>query len=46
MKPLNQAIWKQGSLAVAIASSVSEDETVTGPLYTVELVVGAVPLVV
>jgi hypothetical protein len=32
--------------AVARASMVSVDATVMGPLYTVELVVGAVPLVV
>jgi hypothetical protein len=33
-------------VAVAIASSVSVDETVIGPLYKAELVVGVVPLVV
>jgi hypothetical protein len=33
-------------LAVAIASTVSDDKTITGPLYTGELVVGVVPLVV
>jgi hypothetical protein len=33
-------------VAVAIASIVSVAEIVIGPLYTVELVVGAVPLVV
>jgi hypothetical protein len=32
--------------AVAIAWMVSEDETVMGPLYNVELVVGVVPSVV
>jgi hypothetical protein len=31
---------------VAIASIVSVDETMMGPLYTVELVVGVVPFVV
>jgi hypothetical protein len=30
----------------AIASMVSEDDTVTDPLYTAELVVGTLPLVV
>jgi hypothetical protein len=33
-------------VAVAIASNVSADETLIGPLYTTELVVGVVPLVV
>jgi hypothetical protein len=33
-------------LAVANASIVSVDETVIGTLYTLELVVGVVPLVV
>jgi hypothetical protein len=33
-------------LAVAIASIVSVDDTVIGPVYTVEPVVGVVPLVV
>jgi hypothetical protein len=33
-------------LAVAITSSVSVDDTVIAPLYTVELVVGVVPSVV
>ena len=32
--------------AVAIASMVSDVETVTGPEYTVELVVGVVPSMV
>jgi hypothetical protein len=31
---------------MAIASTVSVEETVSGPEYTVELVVGVVPLVV
>jgi hypothetical protein len=33
-------------VAVAIASSVSDDETVIAPVYTLELVVGVAPLVV
>jgi hypothetical protein len=33
-------------LADAIASSVSEEETVIGPMYALELVVGVDPLVV
>lgn len=33
-------------LAVAIASIVSVEETVIGPLYSVELVLGVAPFVV